>query len=162
VAAWLDEDGHDARLDVAAVIRGERCFYDVTICHARAKHVVRRAAEQDAAAARAGEDRKRDRYPALPAAGLHEVLPFAVETFGRLGPSAMGILQDARMRIAERDDRCRGWASAALQARWFGQISCGLVTSLFEAAQAAWGEVGFGGAYDEFCAPLMEVAAGWG
>ena len=161
VRAWHDVDGADGRLDVAATIRGQRVFYDVTVCHTRAQHVVRRAAADDGAAAKVGEERKRSRYPAVPQAGLKEVTPFAVETFGRLGPAAVGVLHEARIRIAERDARCRGWASAALQARWFGQISCALATSLFEAAQCAWGEVGRGGACDEYGLPLPCVAADW-
>ena len=118
VEAWTTDDGTQARLDVSATIRGQRAFFDVTVCHARAQHVVRRAADEDAAAARNAEGVKRERYPGLPDAGLREVILFAVESFGRLGPAALEVLQEARVRVAERDDRCRGWASAALHVVW--------------------------------------------
>ncbi len=100
------------------------------------------AALSDGAAARAAEAVKLARYPAVASAGLQEVVPFAVETFGRLGRGAQRLLNSARKRVEESDDRFRGWASMALRDRWQAQLSCELQRSLFESVQAAWGKPG--------------------
>ena len=68
--------------------------------------------------------------------------PFAVETFGRLGPSARRLLDAARHRVVESDARMRGWAGVALLQRWQALLSCQLQRSLYEAVQASWGAAG--------------------
>ena len=99
---------------------------------------VARASILDGAAAEIAETAKRTRYPANAAAGLLAE-PFAIETFGRLGPAALQVLHEARQRAVERDDALRGWAGSALFQRWLGLLSCTLIRSLFHAYSAAIG-----------------------
>ena len=74
---------------------------DVTLRHPCAIKYVAQAALGDGAAARAAEAAKRDRYPVLAAAGLDAAIPFALETFGRLGPAGLRLLRQARQSAAE-------------------------------------------------------------
>ena len=117
VPGWTNSRGEEARLEVAYVVDGFRRYADVTIRHPRAVRHVGSAADRDGAAAGEGEAAKLARYPAVADAGLEAVVPFAVETFGRLGPQALGLLRDARSRLAERSRAARGWLGAALHAR---------------------------------------------
>eukprot|EP00973_Karenia_brevis_P077584 10781225-Karenia_brevis.AAC.1 len=88
------------------------------------------------------EEAKRVRYPAVAAAGLRAVEPFAVESFGRLGKGALRLLHRARQRALERDSTLRGWAGVALFNRWLGVLSCSLQQSMFDAVQAMLGNRG--------------------
>ena len=76
----------------------------------------------------------------MPGVGLEAVVPFAVETFGRLGPSALRLLHAARQRAAERNDSFRSWAGLALHQRWLAQLSCSLARALQTVAYAMLGE----------------------
>ena len=142
VAGWRRSDGSGARLDIGFWAGGDRQFVDVTVRHPRARKYVTDSAAQDGAAARTAERHKRERYPAEASAGLHTVLPFAVETFGRLGPGALDLLRAAHQRAMERDSTLRGWAGSALFARWLALLSCELQRSLFDATQQMGGVVG--------------------
>ena len=73
-------------------------------------------------------------------AGLLAAEPFALETFGRLGPSALRLLRAAWQRAAEADPAIRGWAGQALMRRWLGLLNVELQRSLFDAVSAAWGK----------------------
>ncbi len=148
-------------MDVVGVIDGIRQYFDVTVRHPLVAPLLSRSSAKDAAAASAGETQKRDRYPAVPEAGLPEVIPFAVETFGRLGHSARGVLQAARFRVAEKDPKCRGWVSAALQSRWLAQISCALAQSQYEAHLATTGNYACWHQGSHAEVPLAQVAAAW-
>jgi len=70
---------------------------------------------------------------------LLEATPFAMETYGRLGPSAQQLLKEARRRMVGADARFRGLAGIASYQRWLSMLSFALQRSLSEAAQAAWG-----------------------
>ena len=142
VAAWTRQDGTRARLDISFVADGVRDYVDVTIRHPRAVKYVQRAAVNDGAAAAVAEAAKCSRYPAVAAAGLRPVVPFALETYGRLGPSAQRLLRQASARAIERDERLRGWAAQALSQRWLALLSCDLQRSQFEATRAASGSSG--------------------
>ena len=126
-------------MDVMYFAAGSRNYVDVTVRHPRAQKYRGRAARADGAAARIAEAAKRVRYPANAQAGLLEVQPFAIETFGRLGPGALKLLRSARQRVVEADQTLRGWAGVALFNRWLSLLSVALQRSLFESAQAAWG-----------------------
>ena len=77
--------------------------------------MVQRASGQPAAAAIAGEKDKLHRYGP-------EVLPFAVETFGRLGPKAEEFL--VRLDAAARRlDDLKGWPQRDRRARWNARLS---------------------------------------
>ena len=89
VPGWRCADGTRARLDVAFAWAGRERYADVTIRHPCADKYVRQAAVQDGAALRVAETGKRSRYPAVASAGLDAAEPFAVKTFGRLGPNAV-------------------------------------------------------------------------
>ena len=129
-------------MDVAYSAEGARAHVDVTIRHPCAAKYLTQAAVADGEAARVAEAAKRVRYPPLAEAGLQAVEPFAVETFGRLGASALRFLHAARQRAVERDGLLRGWAGVAMFQRWLGLLSCSLQASLFEAVQAMRGDVG--------------------
>ena len=131
-------EGRTARLDISYAAEGRRTYVDVTVRHPRAAKYISQAAVTDGAAAGTAESGKRRRYPSLPAAGLEAAVPFAVETFGRLGPTALKLLQSSRQRAIER---CGG-LQTALFSRWLAQLSCSLARSLHEAARAMRGEGG--------------------
>ena len=142
VHAWGKSQGEAARLEVEFTVAGVRRYVDVVVKHPRARHVLERAACCDGAAATDGEAAKLRRYPAVPEAGLDSVLPFALETFGRFGPSALRLLRSARARVAASDRRFDGWLGHFLTTRWHAQLSCALVCGLWEAAAASFGLVG--------------------
>ena len=119
-----------------------RQFVDVTIRHPRALKYLARAAGEDGAAAAMAEQAKRIRYPPDAAAGLLGVVPFAVESYGRLGESGLQLLRDAHQRLLEAQAPVRGWAGVALFQRWLALFSCNLIRAPFEASQAIWGETG--------------------
>ena len=124
------------------VVSGSRRYVDVVVKHPRAKHLVGSAADLDGAAAKAGEADKRRRYPARPEFGLSEVVPFAVESFGRLGPAAERLLKEARHRVVAADRRFTGWLGVALYQQWQARLSCALVSGLWDGAAASWGFAG--------------------
>ena len=81
--------------------------------HPCAAKYVRQAGAQDGATLRLAEAGKRSRYPAVAAAGLDAVVPFAVETFGRLGPNAVHLLRTARQQAAEQQAPYARWPEMA-------------------------------------------------
>ena len=139
VLAWGTRPGEAARLEIEFTVAGVRRFVDVVVKHPRARHVLASAADKDGAAAAEGELSKLRRYPAVPEAGLDTVLPFGVETFGRLGDSALRLLRAARARVVSSDRRFDGWLGHLLVQRWHARLSCALAAGLWEAAAASWG-----------------------
>ena len=139
VPGWQRADGTRARLDVAFAWAGRECYADVTIRHPCAAKYVRQAGAQDGAALRLAEAGKRSRYPAVAAAGLDAVEPFAVETFGRLGPNAVRLLRTARQQAAEQQAPYARWTGTALHQKWLASLSCSLQQALYEASRASWG-----------------------
>ena len=142
VAGWGGPSGEAARLEVEYTVAGARRFADVVVKHPRAKHVLVEAATKDGAAAAQGEQAKLLRYPAVPSLGLDAVVPFAVETFGRLGGSALRVLRAAHSRVAASDKRFGGWLGHLLLRRWRARLSCALVLGLWDSAAASFGFVG--------------------
>ena len=108
VAGWGTSSGEAARLEVQFTVVGARRFVDVVVKHPRAQRVLASAAEVDGAAAAVGEQSKLRRYPAVPDLGLDAVVPFAVESFGRFGKSALRLLRCVRTRVMESDGRFDG------------------------------------------------------
>ena len=81
---------------------------------------------------------------------MHEVVPFAVESFGRLGSSALRLVKDACQRVKEADGRFSGWHGVVLCQRWQARLSCALVSGLWDGAAACWGYSGArAGLWDE-------------
>jgi hypothetical protein len=142
VEAWRRADGTGARLDIAYTSGGVTSYVDVTVRHPRAQKYRAQAAVRDGAAAKAAERAKRLRYPAVASAGLLPAEPFAVETFGRIGPASLQLLHCARQRRVEADASLRGWAGCALFQRWLCVVSVSLQHALFDSARAAWGDAG--------------------
>ena len=142
VLPWGKGPGQAARLEVEYTVAGARRHVDVVVKHPRAAHLVRRASDQDGAAAAEGERDKLQRYPALPHVGLREVVPFALESFGRLGPAGLRLLKEARHRVVASDGRFDTWFGHALVQRWHARVSCALVAGLWDAAAASWGFCG--------------------
>ena len=150
VLPWGQKPGEAARLEIEYVVAGVRRHVDVVVKHPRAKRVVSEAASCAGAAAAEGEADKLRRYPAVPEAGLHEVVPFAVESFGRLGSSALRLVKDACQRVKEADGRFSGWHGVVLCQRWQARLSCALVSGLWDGAAACWGYSGArAGLWDE-------------
>jgi hypothetical protein len=83
---------HEAWLDIWAFagLRIQDLLVDVTVRHPMASAYQPAAASQDNAAAEAAEAQKSDRYPPR---GGRSIVPFAVETWGRLGPQAEQLLE---------------------------------------------------------------------
>ena len=142
VLAWGKQPGQAARLEIEFLVEGVRRYVDVVVKHPRVARVVHRAADTDGAAAGDGERDKFDRYPAVPELGLREVIPFALESFGRVGPAGQRLLRDARHRVVAADRRFGGWAGHALAQRWQARLSCALAAGLWDAAAASWGYCG--------------------
>ena len=142
VAGWGTAAGEAARLEVEFTVAGVRRFVDVVVKHPRARRVLEAAAKRDGAAAAEGELSKLRRYPAVPEFGLDAVVPFGVETFGRLGSSALRLLRAARGRVVESDRRFGGWLGHLLVHRWHARLSCALAGGLWEASAASFGFVG--------------------
>ena len=136
--AWGSGPGHSARLEVEYTVAGARRHVDVVVKHPRARHLVHSAADTDGAAAAEGEREKLRRYPAKPQVGLREVVPFALESFGRLGPAGLRLLKEARLRVVSSDRRFDSWFGHALVQRWHARFSCALVSGLWDAAAASW------------------------
>ena len=130
VAGRGTRPGEAARLEVEFVVAGVRRYVDVVVKHPRARHVCCTAADQDGAAAAQGERDKLRRYPAVPERGLEPVLPFAVESFGRFGNSALRLLRSARPRVLEGDSRFDGWLGHLLLQRWHARLSYALICGL--------------------------------
>ena len=142
VPGWQRADGTRARLDVRCAWAGRPHYIDVTLRHPCAIKYVAQAALGDGAAARAAEAAKRDRYPVLAAAGLDAAIPFALETFGRLGLAGLRLLRQARQSAAEQSRPYRTWAGGPALQKWLSQLSCSLQWSLYESARACWGAAG--------------------
>ena len=120
-------------------VGGQQHYVDVTIRHPRAQKYVRRAAACDGAAASIAEEAKRTRYPAVSDAGLLPVMPFAIESFGRLGECALNLLRDAKQRAAERNSALAGGGTFQ---RWLALLACARVRGFADSARAVWGEAG--------------------
>ena len=87
------------------------------------------------AAAAEAERRKRLRYLAQADAVLVAVRPLVVESYGRLGPEALGILREARQRVAERSGE-QAARSSGVSNRWCSQLQCQLLWAQHEAVAA--------------------------
>ena len=70
VPAWRRADGHTAHMDIVFLVDGMRFYVDVTVRHPGVEKYRRRAALLDGHAAFVAKGAKRQRYPALAAAGL--------------------------------------------------------------------------------------------
>ena len=83
-------DWVEARMDLVVSLQGRICLLDVTYADVRTSDPVRLAARlrRDGAAARAAEDRKRNRYGA-------SVIPIVLESGGRLGEAGRRWLKKA-------------------------------------------------------------------
>ncbi len=95
------------------------------------------------------------RYPAVPKAGLSEVVPCALETFGRLGSSAIRVLREARQRVKESDSRFSGWMAVVLGQKWHARLSCALAWRLWDAASGSWDDVGAPSSTWDDCADFV-------
>ena len=86
-----DESVNEARLDIAVCCNGRSWLLDVTIVGAFSSDAgkQRQRAAKDGAAALAAEDAKRRRYPGP------NVVPFAIESHGRIGPTGLAWLRTA-------------------------------------------------------------------
>ena len=91
----------------------------------------------DGAAAAEAERNKRSRYPAVADLGLQAVRPFAIESFGRLGDSALQLLGEARQRVGERAG-LRGGTSGVM-CRWLGLLQYELLRAQHDALVAMAG-----------------------
>ena len=100
-----------AKLDVCFDdAQGRRTYLDVAFTDAATtcKQTLLARAKQDGAAARAKEDKKRERYPGP------DLTPFVVEAFGRLGGTADAFLRSVAPRDPELRSKVLGAARQTL------------------------------------------------
>ena len=131
--------------------RVPRAYFDVTVRHSVPGDRARLAAAANTAGSVASEAEgdKRRRYP--DGRTPFRVVPFAVETYGRMGTTALKHLRElARERAAHLEEGGDEAASALLQ-RWAGQLSTALWRANGRALRSALGSSGGG---DDFAAEL--------
>ena len=111
----------DAELDLVTWSPEQQftTYVDVTVRHPCCPHLVRKAAMMNDVAALSGESDKRKRYPPK---GSTVVTPFALETYGRLGPAAEEFLRTLAT-AAERRDALRAVPPKARIQTWYTQLS---------------------------------------
>ena len=121
--------------------RVPRAFVDVAVHHSVPGDAARltAAARGGGAVNKEAEAEKRRRYP--DGRAPWEVVPFAVETYGRLGAAALKHLRSlARARAQELPERGEETASTLLQ-RWSARISAALQRSNARRLRSALGAV---------------------
>ena len=121
--------------------RAPRSFLDVTIHHSVPGDGPRlsAAAQHPGAVNREAESEKRRRYP--DGRAPCRVVPFALETYGRVGPSALKHLRQlARARAQDLPEGGSDAVASALLQRWGAQLSCALHRSNAERVRSALGE----------------------
>jgi len=103
-----------------------RLYVDVTVRHSVPGDAPRlsTAACQDGAAAREAEADKRARYP--DGRTPYRVLPFALETFGRFGKTALLHLRGLAKQQAQRLEEGGAEAASSLTLRWGCRLSVAL------------------------------------
>ena len=87
----LSGSGDHTRPDLQLALNGQRYLVDVTIRHPGCKtNIQHGSARQQLAAAHKGETEKKAKYAAMAKTQQASFIPFAVETYGGLGKSAIG------------------------------------------------------------------------
>jgi hypothetical protein len=126
--AWLD-------IWAFAGLHIEDLLVDVTVRHPMASAYQPSASSRDGAAASVAEEKKLLRYPAR---GGRSVVPFAMETWGRLGPSAEELMQTLASE-ATRHARRRGndATAGAFLRRWRATLDAVLQKSMAKALMSA-------------------------
>ena len=129
------------RGDILAVLPGGRIsVLDVVVTHPAAPSYVAAAARSDGAAAKRAADRKQQEFCRFGDQAQYTFVPFAVETYGRLGDDALGFV-NALATIAAANGRV---SKATFVANALRELSCSLqqgnarmyARSLFEVARA--------------------------
>jgi hypothetical protein len=126
--AWLD-------IWAFAGLRIQDLLVDVTVRHPMASAYQPGAADADGVAAVAGEGDKTERYPS---SGGRRVVPFAMETWGRLGPAAEALLESLAAE-ATRQSLRRGQATtaSAYLRRWRATLDAALQKAMAAALSSA-------------------------
>ena len=87
----LSGSGDQTRPDLQLALNGQQYLVDVTIRHPGCKtNIMHGSARQQLAAAHKGEAEKKAKYAAMAKTQQASFIPFAVETYGGLGKSAIG------------------------------------------------------------------------
>ena len=117
-----------------------RLYLDVTVRHAVPGNAPRlaRAAALDGAVNSEAEADKRTRYP--DGRAPWRVVPFALETYGRLGRTALLHLRKLARAQAQRLDEGADEAASALLLRWGCRLSVALHRANAEALRSALGK----------------------
>jgi hypothetical protein len=138
--AWIREfanETSDAYLDIWAFCSADvvDLLIDVTIRHPMSAAYQPAASSLRGAAATTGESGKRARYPA---AHGRAVTPFAVETWGRFGDDAEGLLQRV-VAAATRRQAIRGHACmpGSIMTRWRAALDAVLQRGVAKSLKAA-------------------------
>ena len=120
-------DREEAVLDLEVrSAEAPRLYFDVTVRHAVGAGAARlaRAARHDGATAAEGGSDKRARYPQ--ARSPYQVLPLALETYGRHGREALRYLRRLARGQAEQLEETPENAAGALVSRWGRWLSVAL------------------------------------
>ena len=124
VPAWIrcksDGTREDAELDFITWSRDPNYidYVDVTIRHSLTKGTLRRAANEYDTVTTKAEGEKHKRYPQRD--GL-KVTPFAMETYGRIGPAGSRYLKKLAI-AAEATDEDMGWAPHSRLQGWLQRL----------------------------------------
>ena len=137
----LTTEREEAVLDLEArSAEVPRVFLDITVRHAVPGSGPRlaRAAAHDGAVNREAEADKRSRYP--DGRAPWRVVPFALESYGRLGRTALLHLRKLARAQAQRLEEGADEAAGALTFRWGCRLSVALHRANAEALRTALGE----------------------
>ena len=117
-----------------------RVFVDVTVRHGvpSAGERLARAAARNGAVNNEAEAAKRSRYP--DGRAPTRVVPFALETYGRLGRTALLHLRQLARAQAQRLEESADEAASTLTLRWGCRLSVALHRANAEALRAAFGK----------------------
>ena len=137
----LATEREEAFLDLEARSPDEpRVFLDVTVRHGVPGDAARlnRAAAQNGVVNKEAEAKKKARYP--DGRTPWKVTPFALETFGRLGRTALAHLRKLARTQAQRLEEGAHEAASTLALLWGGHLSVALQRANAEALRTALGE----------------------
>ena len=96
----VDDGADDVRGDIVCFLGGENVVVDVSVIHVLAASYLAAASAREGAAAAERDRQKRAAYAGRGDSGV-KFIPFTVESLGRMGKSALGLLTSLGRRAAD-------------------------------------------------------------